>query len=146
MDKGRVSSQGTRHVILSQLCKKFITEHHIFAVNFHVPLNPLKAFTGNFNSTTQWDNRWSCLSTSSSPGVIENCGIFWSLGTLWSLCTDGAEPLLVLGVLLLCEDPPVEQRPGVNGKGVLLIHAAVKESQQSFCRAWTFEHKRKWSL
>lgn len=70
-------------VILSQCCKKI----HIRAPLFHVSLSPLKSFKGNFNSTTQRDNRWSSLSTSSRPGVIENCGILWSSVTLRSLCT-----------------------------------------------------------
>lgn len=36
------------------------------------------------------------------------------------------DPLPVLDVLLLCVDPFVEELPGVNSKGFLLIHAAVK--------------------
>lgn len=39
---------------------------------------------------------------------------------------DKTEPLLVHGAFLLCVDPFVEDWPGVNRKGFLLIHAAVK--------------------
>lgn len=53
---------------------------------------------------------------------------------------DKTEPLLVHGAFLLCVDPFVEEWPGVNRKGFLLIHAAVKQPQQSFCHAQPFEH------
>lgn len=39
---------------------------------------------------------------------------------------DKTEPLLVQEAFLLCVDPFVGEWPGVNRKGFLLIHAAVK--------------------
>lgn len=52
--------------------------------------------------------------------------VFSDLSSHYGHSARGAEPLLVLGALLLCVDPSTEQRPGLNGEGVLLIHAAVK--------------------
>lgn len=99
---------------------------HLSCKFSHVSLNPLNAFMWNFDSATQRDDRWSSLSTGGFPGPLQDGDILWSSGSLRRLRADNAEPLPVPDVLLLCVHPFVEERPGVNGEGFLLIHAAVK--------------------
>lgn len=53
-----------------------------------------------------------------------NCNVLWTLGSIRRSV------------------PPVAERLPVSGTGVLLIHVAVKHSEQSL----SFEHERKWSL
>lgn len=55
-----------------------------------------------------------------------NAVIFSDHRLIVAVQSHNAMPLPALDVLLLCADPFVGEWPGVNGKGFLLIHAAVK--------------------